>query len=88
VLMVLMVFYAAMIFAEPLSNDQRHFGLVDPVFTPFTEDGVVNTAVIDEYANWTHSMSTDTVILGGSTGVGHVFHNSCSAMLGTCDWYP
>jgi len=67
-LMVLMVFYAAMIFAEPLSNDQRHFGLVDPVFTPFTEDGVVNTAVIDEYANWTHSMSTDTVILGGSTG--------------------
>ena len=44
------------------------FGAYDPVFTPFHANGTLNTGAIASYANFTHSMGTDTIILGGSTG--------------------
>jgi len=52
------------------SNDpqQQPFGAYDPVFTPFYSNGSLNVEVIPAYANFTTSMGTDTIILGGSTG--------------------
>ena len=44
------------------------FGAYDPVFTPFHANGTLNIGAIAPYANFTHTMGTDTVILGGSTG--------------------
>ena len=39
-----------------------HFGLVDPVFTPFHDtDGALNYGKIAEYAAYTHSSGTDTM---------------------------
>merc|ERR1719463_958080 len=47
------------------SNDSYHF--VDPVFTPYYDNGTVNLDVIPAYARLCVKSNVDVVLLGGST---------------------
>jgi len=47
------------------SNDSYH--LVDPVFTPYFDNGTVNLGVIPAYARLSVKNQVDVVLLGGST---------------------